>query len=641
MASSASKPATSSARTRFDLWCERGILALVLVILLFGPLAIGAVRLSEFVVIEALTLGVLVLWLARLWGSRSHRLLWPPICWGVLAVVGYVLVRGQFVGVEYLARQEMIRVLIYGLLFLAVLNNLHRQESTRIISLCLLGLATLISLYAVYQWVTVSRFIWRIPQPATYYGRASGTYVCPNHLAGFLEMLIPLALAYTLLGRFKAIPRVLIGYACLVMLAGMAVTISRGGWVSLLAALLLFFGLVLRRPGYRLIGLGCLLLLGVGAFGFLKWSGTVERRVAQTTFHTEGYFQNDRLRYWLAAYQMWQDGHVWYGVGPGQYTEHYRKYRQESEFSQARPHFAHNDYLNLLADYGVVGALIVLWPWLALGLGVVQTWRFVRRRPNDLGAKNSNKAAFVLGAALGLGALLIQSVTDFNLHIPANAILAVVLMALLSGHLRFASERWWFTPRWAAKLVLTLLLGWALLYLGQQTWRTAREQRALRAAKPLPLTSPERLAALRRAWAAEPMNPDTVYAIAEALRHRSFDAPLDWKPLAEEALLWLERGAALNPLDPYFLGRRGMCLDWLDRPAEALACFQQALALDPNHYYVRALLGWHFFQTGEFPLALSWFEKSLALNWRTNPLADTYLALTRQRLAPGPAPPAK
>src|ERR1041384_5182850 len=66
--------------------------------------------------------------------------------------------------------------------------------------------------------------------------------------------------------------------------------------------------------------------------------------------------------------------------------------------------------------------------------------------PRDLGEKkNSNKFAFVLGASVGLVAILVHSIVDFNMHIPANAILAIALMALLTGHLRFATDRYWIS----------------------------------------------------------------------------------------------------------------------------------------------------------------------------------------------------
>jgi hypothetical protein len=80
-------------RERSDDWCEKGILGLVLAILLFTPLAIGGVRPQDFVLVQWMTLGILVLWLARFTVNPKHRLLWIPMCWPVLAFVLYAVVR--------------------------------------------------------------------------------------------------------------------------------------------------------------------------------------------------------------------------------------------------------------------------------------------------------------------------------------------------------------------------------------------------------------------------------------------------------------------------------------------------------------------------------------------------------------------
>src|SRR5262245_38332436 len=117
-------------REALDKACERGILGLVLAILVFGPLAMGAVDTPFFLVIQALTMGVLLLWAARLWLKPRPPVLWPPICWAVIAFAVYAIIRYRTAELEYLARKEMIQVLIYSFLFLAILNNLHRQEHT-------------------------------------------------------------------------------------------------------------------------------------------------------------------------------------------------------------------------------------------------------------------------------------------------------------------------------------------------------------------------------------------------------------------------------------------------------------------------------------------------------------------------------
>src|SRR5262245_46882717 len=136
-------------REVLDRWCQQGMLGLVLAILVFGPLALGAVTPTTFLVIQALTMGVILLWIARLWLNPRPQWLWPPICWVVLAFTTYVVIRYFTADLEYIARMEMVRVLVYAILFLAILNNLHRQGHTQLILLTLIFLAMTISFYAI------------------------------------------------------------------------------------------------------------------------------------------------------------------------------------------------------------------------------------------------------------------------------------------------------------------------------------------------------------------------------------------------------------------------------------------------------------------------------------------------------------
>ena len=119
------------------------------------------------------------------------------------------------------------------------------------------------------------------------------------------------------------------------------------------------------------------------------------------------------------------------------------------------PTASHNDYLNLLADWGTVGGVIVLAGMVVFGAGLAKTWKYVRPPENDFGRGLSNRFAFFLGASAGLLALAVHSVVDFNLHIPANAIVGVTLLALLSSNLRFATERYWLAAGLPVKTLAT------------------------------------------------------------------------------------------------------------------------------------------------------------------------------------------
>jgi tetratricopeptide (TPR) repeat protein len=255
------------------------------------------------------------------------------------------------------------------------------------------------------------------------------------------------------------------------------------------------------------------------------------------------------------------------------------------------------------------------------------------RREDDVGRNPSNRAAFVLGASAGLFALLVHSAEDFNLQIPANAVTAVTLMALLSSHLRHATDRY-RVPR---SRVLTVLVSLILLlaggYLGQQAWVRGREYVWLRRAAQENLPADARIEALEGAVTVEPMNAETAYSLGDAYRRLSWQGDSDYEKWARQAIEWFSRGMRLNPYDPYCPMRRGMCLDWLGLHEEAAPFFRRAVALDPNNYYVLAHMGWHWVQTGDYAAARSWFERSLLLHhgWH-NPIASTYLEIVERRL---------
>jgi O-antigen ligase len=624
-------------RDVLDRWCERGILALILSILVFGPLAYGAVDTVPFLIIQGLTALVLVLWMARLWFNPRPQILWPPICWAVLAFSLYAIARYFNADIEYVARQELIRVLVYAFLFFAILNNLHRQEFSQIAVLTLVFLAMAISGYAIFQYLTNSDRVWFAFKP--YPHRGSGTYICPNHLGGFLEMVVPLGLAYTLSSRLNHVSKILVGYASLVILAGIAVTVSRGSWIATILSLLLLFVILAFHRAHRLAAILALVFVIGGAAWLIPKSQFFHQRARQLVT-TQGQIDDDgRFDLWNSAFRMWREN-PWWGVGPAHFDRRFRAFRPE--IIQLQPDRAHNDILNTLTDWGIVGEGLVTAAFVLLGIGVAKTWPAIRVTQRDIGEKKrSNKFAFVLGASVGLVAILLHSFVDFNMHIPANAIIAVTLMALLSSHLRFATDRFWITARPWLKCVASILLLAGVVYFAQQNWRLGSEYVWLNRAEQASPYSPEQVALLTKAFAVEPKNPDTAYKIGKGclieskeggMRYESQELEgLTYKDLANRAMQWFERSSKLDPWNAYNFANYGWCLDQLGKHTESAPYFDKASLLDPSGYYTLAMVGMHYFEMGNLAASKPWFERSMRLQWIDNP-SKAYLQLANQRL---------
>ena len=627
-------------REQLDDWCEKGILGLVLAILLYSPLAFGTVPqagFDYFVVVEWLVVAITAVWLIRFFVNPRHRLLWPPVCWPVLAFLVYAAVRYCTAEIEFLARQEFIRVLVYGVLFFAIINNLHRQETTQIVGLALIFLAMAISLYAVYQFLTSSDYTWDLYKPDGYRKRGSGTFISPNNLAGYLEMIFPLALAFTLVGRFEPTSKIFLAYATIVICAGIASTVSRGGWLATGVSLgVMYFWLIRQRDYWKraLVSLGVFLLIFVAIY----WKADMppERR---ERFDVARQVEDVRFRLWRPAIQIWKDN-VWFGVGPAHFDYRFRQYRPADAQVQSRPERAHNDYLNTLADWGLLGGILVLLCWVLFYYQVFTGWRFVQRSQNDLGARRSNKSAFVAGGALGLLAILVHSFFDFNMHIPANAILTVTILALVAAHYRFASERYWHTVRLPLRIPVTVILVAILAYLGHQSWKRTGEVKWLSRSHSAKTDEAAR-SALVRAWGFESKNFETAYQLGESFRLESQVGEPGYKDVAQQATNWFGKSVALNPYDPHAPIRIGMCLDWLGDHQQASGWFARAEKLDPNSYYTHAHLGWHYFQADDLGKARQSFERSLSLlaNQQLNPIPYSYLPIIEERLKETPSPP--
>lgn len=631
-------------RRNLDWWCERGVLALVMAMTVFAPLAFGAVDAWAFHVLLALAMGVFALWGVRVWAHPKPRLLWPPLCWVVVAFAIYAVARYLVADIEYVARLEVIQVLLFGFLFFAVLNNLRGQEEISAVSAALIGVGTFAACYAVAQLLNHSNQVWHLVSP--YVGRASGTYISPNNLAGLLAMLLPLALAYLLVGKVNIIARILLAYAALAMAAGLAVTFSRGGYLAATAGVVLLLVILLGHGNHRWKAalLLAVVLVGGGLFVSQYLSKTVGymRRVSKPEADNAPAVLDagSRLTMWNAATRMWRD-HPWAGVGPAHFDYRFREYRPE--MMQARPDRVHNDYLNLLVDWGVVGGVIVL-----TGIGIFvfslrKTWPHVRREENDFGSGQSNRFAFFLGAMSGLMALAVHSIFDFNLHIPANALAGSVLLALLTSNARYATEQYWMRVRRPAKFVMSTVLGLVVIAFGVQEFRGTREAFWLGRAEGLPNFSPERAAALEKAFGAEPRNSQTAYEIGECYRTQSLEGGSDFIGLGQKALDWYALVMQLNPHDGYGYLRTGMCLDWLGQTQKSTPFYAEAELRDPNGYYLVANIGWHYVQTGDYAAAQDCFTRSLKL-CGDNAIAKNYLSICEAKLAAAasgrPQPPA-
>ncbi|BAN68617.1 O-antigen ligase family protein [endosymbiont of unidentified scaly snail isolate Monju] len=266
-------------------------------------------------------------------------------------------------------------------------------------------------------------------------GVATGTFINRNHLAGYLELCLALGIGLLLAGleeervlgwrqRLRHWVRTLLGpklrlrVLLAAMVVGLVMTHSRMGNSAFFTSLLVTGGLWLVATGRRswsgpLLLLGSLLLIDTFIVG--HWFGVerVMQRIEQTRIETEQrrYVAEDTL---APVRDFWRTG-----SGAGSFYTVYPAYRDG--IVQGFYDHAHNDYLELAVETGLPGSALLLFIALpSWWMGMRAMWRRRRRLYRGAGF-----AVIMAGIAFAM-----HSSVDFNLQIPSNAILFVVLLAL-------------------------------------------------------------------------------------------------------------------------------------------------------------------------------------------------------------------
>jgi hypothetical protein len=433
------------------------------------------------------------------------------------------------------------------------------------------------------------------------YGRrASGFYICPNHLAGLLEILGVFGLSISLWSRWPIWSKLLVGYGTLICYVGVLLTGSRGGYLSTLFSLFVFAILsirIARAAGSTLhlrIGAAGLILVVIAAAGAF----VVIRNSDYLTDRTKNVIDNKdiRIEFWRAALQQWTTSPL-LGTGSRTYMYFGRQFRTATV--QMDPVYVHNDYLQLLAEYGVVGVVgFALFFTAHLRAGVIGARRLGPRRIQVSQRIRSNAMAINLGALAALAAYAVHSFFDFNLHIPANFLLMAFVLGILANsgiqeETRPGFAVWPVACR-GALAGLALFLAVQVFRLAPGEWYAEQARTALRDHRPL-----SAMASALKGLNVEQANPQLFYYLGRA-RYLSGDrqpAGPARDSFYAAALPAYESARRLAPMDETYLLELAFTLDSLSRYREAEWLFGEARGFDPKsqalqRYYEAHLENW-------------------------------------------------
>lgn len=414
-----------------------------------SALAFGTVHPWALALFQAGAGLVVLLWAADSWAARrlrfSRSLLQLPLAGlFVLGLVQLLPLGGAGVTVAglqsdaaraisldpYATRMTLVQLAALSVYFSAALVFIDTPKRLRLVVRVLILFGALLALYSLLQYFLNPQQIYWLRQPR--FARPFGPFINRHHFASYMLLATALPLGLLFAGAVKKELLPLYAFAGVLTASALVATISRGGLLGLGAEVLFLVGLtVLARPkgdkrraeeggteGHQLLRrAGLQLALGLALIvGVLAFAGD-ELLSRMTESITSGNVTSDRTTFWRGAREIIGE-RPWLGAGLGALGVAYT--RHDPTPGSARLDQAHNDYLQILSDAGIVGGL----------LGLVFLVSLFRQGFARSGSPDKFRRGVAAGALAGCFGVLVHSFFDFPLHLAGIALLFLVLAAL-------------------------------------------------------------------------------------------------------------------------------------------------------------------------------------------------------------------
>ncbi len=359
-----------------------------------------------------------VFWGVMVVRRRQMEIHWNWLYLPLLGLVAIAMLQCLFALTvyPYLTKIELLRWISYCLVFFLTMESFRTEDHFRQLVWFLLSLGFVVSLFGIIQHFTFNgKLYWFVSLPP---GAAPfGPFVDGDHFAGFVELTAPLGLALLLFRSWRREQLTLLLLFTIVPIGALILSASRGGIFGLIVefALLVFLSRA-HRIGRRqwLAAAGVVLVTG----SFIGWLGTSKAIERFEQLSHGGISREVRLSIYHDTWRILVD-HPWIGTGLGTLATVYPRYA--SFYNGLAVDHAHNDYLELLAETGMAGGVCGLF-FIALlfwqGFGVLQS------------ARGHFTRTVMAGSLVACAGLLLHSSVDFNLHIPSNCLIFLLLSCI-------------------------------------------------------------------------------------------------------------------------------------------------------------------------------------------------------------------
>lgn len=395
-----------------------GICALVVL----AVLTFGGVEPSGQAILELGTAILFLVWGAVVLRRRQLDLHWN---WLYLPILGLCLIASAQLAFglsayPYLTKIELLKWVSCGLLFFLMTASLETEDHVRQFIWSLLGLGFVVALFGIVQHFTSNgKLYWFVSVPPG--AGPFGPFVNGDHFAGFMELTIPFSLALLLFRSWRREQLMVLLLFTIVPVGALTLTASRGGIISLFVEIvLLAFLSRSQQIGKRQILAAFAILLVVGSF--IAWLG-VSRAIGRFQQLADGGVSHElRVSIYRDTWRIILD-HPWLGTGLGTLAVVYPQYA--SFYNGLTVDHAHNDYLELLSDTGILGGIC------GLVFFAVLFWQASRSFQSE---RTPFGRAAIAGSLTSCAGLLLHGFVDFNFHIPANGLIFLLVSCIATAN---------------------------------------------------------------------------------------------------------------------------------------------------------------------------------------------------------------
>lgn len=401
-------------------------------LVLFAPLAFGAVEPWAIFLLESVAAILFATWTVGQMRRPQFNVTWSPTFPAMLAFGGVVILQ-LALGISayrHATSDAFLLYTAYGLISFLLTQTLTRTRQLRRIATSAAIYGATVAMFAILQSLSSpGRLYWfRTPQAG---GWIYGPYVNHNHYAGLMEMLVPIPLVFAFSRYAHGRERWIAASAAALIAATIFLSGSRGGMAAFavqLAVLLVFVFRERRGEGTGVL-LGGFLLLSLTAVAWIGGKDVSQRIATLDGSHRHELTGDIRLHIDGDTAIMFAKRPI-LGWGLGTFEDVYPQFR--SFYTSLFVDKAHNDYLQLAAETGLLGLVAAAW---LVGTSLRTGWSKTQKWPSDI------NGLVAVAAIVGITGILVHSLFDFNMQIPANAALFYALCTIAAMPRRFSNHK--------------------------------------------------------------------------------------------------------------------------------------------------------------------------------------------------------